>query len=271
MSNSITNIRGRDADLWLLDEAAIDRLDGIAHPERLLSADELERFARLRRDSVRRRFLGGRMLCRHALSAYADVAPADWRFTYGAYGRPEIESNPWGLLFNVSHTEGLLACVVARESLCGVDVELTPARPAAVALADKHFAVAEQAALRSLVPELRAARFVDYWVLKESYTKALGTGLSRRLSTFAFDLRGDPIAVHDAERDPEEARRWRFELLRVGRRHACAVAIRGDEPRAARAHVRTVDFATAMAAGRRPSCVRRHAEQRLPRRSSGHA
>jgi hypothetical protein len=76
-------------------------------------------------------------------------------------------------------------------------------------------------------------------------------GIALGLSTSTFDLGPDAIAVRDAERDPEEARRWRFDLLRVGRRHACAVAIRGDDCRAGRARVRTVDFAAAVAAGRR--------------------
>jgi len=220
---------GAGADLWLLAEAAVPELGAAATLERFLSAEETARYRRLRLEPVRRRFLGGRLLCRHALSAYTDVRPAEWRFAYGPFGRPELVSNPWGLRFNLSHTDGLIACVVTRGVPCGVDVELTPARPEDVALADEHFAPSERADLAGLEAGARARRFVDYWVLKESYTKALGAGLSRRLSSFAFDLGRSEITVRDTERRTAERRQWRFDLLRIGSRHACAVAVRRDE------------------------------------------
>jgi 4'-phosphopantetheinyl transferase len=175
---------GLAADLWLLDEAAVDELSAALTVGQLLSVEETARYTRHRLEGPRRRFLGARLLCRHALSAYADVAPAEWMFTQGRFGRPELDPNPWDLAFNVSHTVGLIACVVTRGGLCGVDVEPAPARPEAVALADGHFAPHECDALAAVADGARADLFVDFWVLKESYTKALGLGLSRRLSSF---------------------------------------------------------------------------------------
>jgi 4'-phosphopantetheinyl transferase len=231
------------AHLWLLPEAAVARVGAAVIPERLLSADELERYERLRLAPVRRRFLGARILCRHALSAYADVGPAEWRFAYGPHGRPELEPNVWGLRFNVSHTVGLIACVVTCSDTCGVDVELTPARPEAVALSEEHFAAAERADLNALAPGARAARFADLWVLKEAYTKALGVGLTRDLSSFTFDLRGPTITLGDPQREPAEARHWQFRLLRIGPQHTCAVALRRADRGARPLDVHPIDFA----------------------------
>ncbi|MDA0167636.1 4'-phosphopantetheinyl transferase superfamily protein [Solirubrobacter taibaiensis] len=241
---------GRAADLWLLDESAVDGLSAALSVETLLSPEELARYTRLRRAGVRRRFLGGRLLCRHALSAYADVAPAAWTFAAGRFGRPELEPNPHGLTFNLSHTEGLIACVITRGAACGVDVENVPARPEAVALADGHFARRERVALANAGDDrARADRFVDFWVLKESYTKALGVGLSRRMSTFGFDLGPPAVTVTDEERDPGERRDWQFELLRIGPRHACGVAVRRVGCDGQLLQLRTIDFVSAI--GRR--------------------
>jgi 4'-phosphopantetheinyl transferase len=125
---------------------------------------------------------------------------------------------------------------------------VTPARPEAVALADQHFAPSERSELATLQDCERAGRFVDYWVLKESYTKALGAGLSRRLSSFSFDLGADAVRVEDAQRDPAERRDWQFDLLRIGQRHACGVAVRRDGA-AHPLQVRSIDFAATL--GRR--------------------
>ena len=60
------------------------------------------------------------------LSRYAAVAPADWAFIANVHGRPELLDRPRGvpdLRFNLSHTEGLIACAVTIGREVGVDVE----------------------------------------------------------------------------------------------------------------------------------------------------
>ena len=82
--------------------------------------------ARLVFDRDRRAFLMTRALVRTTLSRYAPVAPADWRFITNAHGRPEILDRPAGvpdLRFNISHTDGLIACAVTIGREVGVDVE----------------------------------------------------------------------------------------------------------------------------------------------------
>lgn len=213
-------------DLWLLPEDAVDYFsDRLGGPE-LLTPEERARMHRMRVPAARRRFLGARLLSRHALSARTGLPPGRWRFAAGPDGRPEPEPAPGGVRFNLSHTDGLVACVVTRQRDCGVDVERTPARTAAAARLPHYFAPAEQAAVEAAPPGRRAERVAAYWVLKEAYVKALGTGLRRAPESFAFSPpHRPPIEVTDPQAPPDA--RWRFVLLRPTPGHVLAVAVGG--------------------------------------------
>ena len=103
--------------------AALARLDAY---KAVMSKNEHERMARLVFDRDRRAFLITRALVRTMLARYAAVAPADWRFIENVHGRPEILDRPSGtpdLRFNISHTDGLIACAVTIGREVGVDVE----------------------------------------------------------------------------------------------------------------------------------------------------
>lgn len=234
------------ATLHLLPETAVDAFAARVGGTGALSDAERTRWARLRGQGARRRYLGARLLVRHALSA-ADGRPTDrWHFTTGPWGRPELPPPDDGLRFNVSHTEGLLACVVTRHGGCGVDVESVPARPDAVVHLPPHLAPAERAALAALDGEARAVRLAELWVLKEAYLKALGTGLTRPLASFTFrdgaptapddptsptgpnrpdDPGGAPLTVDDPRLPVAEAATWRLRLMRPGPRHVLGLAL----------------------------------------------
>ena len=156
----------------------------------LLSPDEHERMARLIFDRDRRRFLLTRALVRTTLSRYAAVRPAEWAFITNVHGRPEILDRPRGvpdLRFNLSHTEGLIACAVTIGREVGVDVEHVQRR-LTQDVAGRFFAPREVQDLRALPEDEQPRAFFDYWTLKESYIKARGFGLALPLADFAFVL-----------------------------------------------------------------------------------
>ena len=91
-----------------------------------LSAEERTRCARLAFASDRRDFIAAHALLRHALSAHGHRDAREWLFIPDANGKPELASAPGErpqLAFNLSHTRGLVACVVARDVDVGIDVE----------------------------------------------------------------------------------------------------------------------------------------------------
>lgn len=178
-----------------------------------------------------------RALVRTVLSKYADVPPEAWRFVTNDYGRPEVDAPAaarW-LKFNLSHTNGLVAMIVAREREVGVDVEDRDRRGRLLNVADRYFSPSEVEALHALPNEEQLERFFLYWTLKESYIKARGMGLAIPLAQFSFSFH-DAITIDFDPRLHDDPNRWQFTALSFGRRHAVAAGI----TRKANEHVRIV-------------------------------
>jgi 4'-phosphopantetheinyl transferase len=193
----------------LVDPALLARLGQLMNPceraqqQRFLFEDD------------RLRYLVTRAMVRTVLSRHAPVAPADWAFTVNDYGRPELAAQHGmpGLHFNLSHTRGMIALAVSRQGALGIDIENIRLRPAPLDVAEHYFAPAEVAALATLPPAQRHARFFAYWTLKESYIKARGMGLSLPLDCFHFSFPGPTqvaLTVEPEAGDAAEAASWQF-------------------------------------------------------------
>jgi 4'-phosphopantetheinyl transferase len=201
---------------------------------RLMSADERLREKRFRFEKDRRTYVVTRALIRTVLSKYSSTEPCDWKFENNLYGRPELlrQSNAPPIRFNLSHTPGVVACAIALERDVGIDVEEITRKTETIELADRFFSPEEAATLRGLKREDRTERFFSYWTLKESYIKAIGTGLSTPLDSFSFHLKqGYPIRISfepDIEDDPAT---WQFAQFRLTNHHIFAASVRrGREP-----------------------------------------
>lgn len=204
-------LRSVHVDLVLTDSAGA--LAKRAEYLPLMSPEERERMSRLVFERDRQRFLLTRALVRTMLSRYAPVKPADWQFIANVHGRPEILDRPAGvpdLRFNISHTEGLIACAVTIGREVGVDVEHVNRR-LTQDVAARFFAPAEVAHLQSLPEDEQARVFFDYWTLKEAYIKARGFGLSLPLADFAFHLApGAGPAISFEPSLPDDPATWQF-------------------------------------------------------------
>lgn len=207
---------------------------GQVHSPRLLEAyralldeQEQQRHLRFRFEHLRLLYLVAHALVRTTLSRYEPLEPAAWRFLAGARGRPEVAPGLPRLRFNLSHTEGMAVCAVAREEDIGVDVEDSERRGQTAEIAEHYFAPSEVAALRALPPEQQRPRFFEYWTLKESYIKARGEGLALPLAHFAFHLEpGRQPRIRFDPRLVDDERAWRFVQLWPSRRYPVALAVR---------------------------------------------
>ena len=208
--------------------AALDKLDSY---RALLSRDEHERMARLVFDRDRRAFVITRAHVRTMLSRYAAVAPTDWRFIENAHGRPEILDAPPGtpdLRFNISHTDGLIACAVTIGREVGVDVEHV-GRHLTHDVAGRFFAANEVTDLRKLSLDDQQRVFFDYWTLKEAYIKARGFGLALPLADFAFKLNppGPPAITFEPSLDDDPST-WQFVQDWPTPQHRLGLAVRRE-------------------------------------------
>lgn len=196
--------------------------------ETLLAPDERERRDRYRFDHSKREYLLTRALVRTTLSRYAPVAPRAWTFDKNQWGCPSIADPAYAnLRFNLSNTQGLIACAVVDGRDVGVDVEDTSRKTETVGIADRFFSPREVEALRALPEEAQQARFFAYWTLKEAYIKARGMGLAIPLDQFSFLLDdGPPIRIAFEPELGDDASTWQFEHLALTPKHTTSAAVR---------------------------------------------
>jgi len=200
----------------------------------LLSADERARHERFVFARDRRDFAEAHALTRRALSLYERPAPADWTFEVAPGGKPglprELAGSP-PLVFNLSHTHGLVGCAVARGAEVGFDVELIDRAVDEQGIAERFFTPAECADIDGCAATERPVRFIELWTLKEAYIKAVGRGLSHPLDEFGFTF-GEQNEIRFAAPDGADSGQWMFALFAPlpRARMAVAVAVRSGAP-----------------------------------------
>jgi len=210
--NALTLASG-EAHVWLARPEQVSSPALRIACENVLSEEENLRRCRFRFERHRHHFLVAHALVRDTLSRYSELRPNEWVFHNNAYGRPEIANRASDLHFNLSHTDGLVACAVSRHSEIGVDVEAS-ARTVDVRVADRYFSAPENRALLTLPASQRQSRFLQYWTLKESYIKARGMGLALPLDGFAFSIaEGRAPDIEFLSGISDRAERWQFQLL----------------------------------------------------------
>jgi 4'-phosphopantetheinyl transferase len=132
------------------------------------------------------------------------------------------------LRFNISHTEGLIACAVTIGREVGVDVEHI-GRRLTHDIAGRFFAPREVNDLKALPDDQQHKVFFDYWTLKEAYIKARGFGLALPLGDFAFKL--SPPAPPEITFEPsldDDPATWQFFQDWPTPQHRLGLAVRRD-------------------------------------------
>ena len=225
---SIKPLAADEVHVWCRFTAAIpdDELSALAEQ---LSPCERERCRRFVVAQDRRDFTAAHALLRRVLSLHGGKLPSEWKFETNRYGKPRIASaEAPALLFNLSHTRGLVACAVAIGAELGIDVEAIHETALPREIASHFFSQTELRQLAACSPADYAHRFIEFWTLKEAYIKAIGTGLSHPLDSFSFSLDGNGDIQFSA-RDTRESE-WRFALITPDPGYRLAVAVRCKVP-----------------------------------------
>ncbi len=193
----------------------------------VLSSEETERAERFVFERHRLQYILAHGLLRFALSEAAPhVAPSDWTFRTGRYGRPFVAapSSATAIHFSLSHTEGCVACVVSAHEAVGVDVEQLSPRNALMETARSAFSPDEIETLKGLEAGAFLVRFYDYWTLKEAYLKAKGFGLHLPLDRFSMRLGPGGIAIRFEPEIVDDPQAWRFTMSSPSPTHRLAIA-----------------------------------------------
>jgi 4'-phosphopantetheinyl transferase len=212
--------------------------------EAWLTSDERRGADRFRRPTSRNQHVIGRGMARHLLGGDGVDARAI-RFDVLSQGKPVVAAPQAARQsFNVAHTEGLVLCGLATDErlLIGVDVERIERRTDP-ALADRYFSEPEIRFLRCRSDATwRRETFLRIWTLKESFIKAIGTGLHTPLADFAFeDIQADRPRLRVLKPGLDQGKRWTFHCFRPRPGFVGAVAI-GHDPLDAPATVELRSF-----------------------------
>ncbi|MGH8298317.1 MAG: 4'-phosphopantetheinyl transferase family protein [Steroidobacteraceae bacterium] len=222
-------------DLWCAYISDIGDAGFWSRYDGLLSAEERKKQSRFRFARDQRRYLLTRALVRTVLSRYVAVRPADWAFSPGPRGRPQISAPRLEppLEFNIAHSADLVMLGVTSGRTLGVDAENIAMRDVDIEGLHRYFTAEESAALLSLPPAGQRRRFFELWTLKESYIKARGMGLAIGLDAFRFELTGDDgLTMHMRPELTDSPRHWRLWQLTPRPDYLAAVcaARGGDAP-----------------------------------------
>lgn len=186
-----------DVHLWgcRLGEAR----EAYAELENHLEEGERSRADRFRRQQDAARYIAGRGLLRFMIGKYLDLNPRHLRFEYGQQGKPYLE-NGNGLQFNLSHAGDLAMLAFSLDRAVGVDVESREREIRGDEIAFRFFSTAEQAELRALEAEDRAAAFLRGWTRKEAFIKVRGQSILKELARFSVSLApGDDAPIREIE------------------------------------------------------------------------
>ena len=202
----------------------------------ILSVEEIAKYKRFHFEKDRHSYLISHALVRKVFSSYCNVKPDKWSFTNNQHGKPDIspEIKCPALKFNLSHTDGMSVCVVSLENDCGIDVENIQRKSRTFAVADRMFAPAEVATMRSSNDGEVQRKFFEFWTLREAYVKAIGTGLGGSSKAFYFTVEEQSTGerkmskIHFVPDDSSQSSAWQFVLLNLSSEHISAVALKDE-------------------------------------------
>jgi 4'-phosphopantetheinyl transferase len=204
-----------DVHVWTVS------VTGAAPDDTPLSAGEHARATRFLAEADRRDYIAAHVLLRRALSSVDPAyAPREWEFAAGERGRPELRDRR--IRFNLSHTRGLVACVIAATD-CGIDVE--PVELERDLPRRRVLTADESAALAALPVAEQPLRYARLWTLKEAYAKARGLGLDLPFDRLRVDLTDPPQVTDSSAGAPGTD--WHCEQWSPTPDHVAAVVVAG--------------------------------------------
>ncbi|MCY0877595.1 MAG: 4'-phosphopantetheinyl transferase superfamily protein [Firmicutes bacterium] len=154
----------------------------------LLPAGDVQRILLCRNPLEQRRKFIGRLLVRWRLSVLSGGTMKGVALAQGVQGKPYALGLPWS--FSVSHSGCCIVAALAHEAV-GIDVE--ERRPVSESVFRNALTPSEFAYVTAVAEERqRTDRFLTVWTRKESYFKALGTGLTGAWRTLPFAVDNAP-------------------------------------------------------------------------------
>ncbi len=128
-------------------------------------------------------------LLKDMLKGFYDIDYTEEMTKKTEHGKPYLADYP-DVHFNISHSEGIAACIVENRQ-CGIDCEkVREYRPNVM---KRAFSEKEQALIEAAPENERDMLFFTLWTLKEAYIKAIGKGLSYPMDEVEFTFENGAV------------------------------------------------------------------------------
>ncbi|HEX3022520.1 MAG TPA: 4'-phosphopantetheinyl transferase superfamily protein [Lachnospiraceae bacterium] len=135
------------------------------------------------------------LLARYMLWKSTGESIRNTAFQVGSYGKPYCSN--FDIHFNISHSDRMILGVIGNSEV-GIDIERITG--ADIDIAKQFFTEDERNLILSQKDEdIRSKVFFEIWTRKESFLKAIGTGLNTSLTS--FDVCGDQVCYEGRQYD----------------------------------------------------------------------
>ncbi|KIQ79982.1 4-phosphopantetheinyl transferase [Bacillus sp. L_1B0_8] len=148
----------------------------------LVSIEKKRKIERYKKKEDAYRTLLGDVMIRSIICKRYKISNQDIKYSYNKYGKPNWIGDKF-FCFNISHSGDWIVCIVGNTSV-GIDIEQM--RPIKLETISQLFSMKEIEDLNLKVLTEKNDYFYDLWTLKESYIKAIGTGLSTPFNSFTI-------------------------------------------------------------------------------------
>lgn len=164
--------------------------------QKKVSAECFDEARGFRHKGVAIRRMLGEALVGSALERYWGLLWGNYRIARGEKGKPFIADKE-NIFFNISHSGDYVVCAVSDREI-GIDIEKRA--KARMEVAGRFFHKQEVQALNAMSGDEQNKLFYDYWSVKESFLKYIGTGLARPLDSFLVQFSAGGISLYEEEK-----------------------------------------------------------------------
>ncbi len=179
------------------DESDLQKLYLSASAQRQLKTDKI------RKPEDKKLSLLAEHLLRIALK---EEGITDFKIIKGEHGKPYIENE--SIFFNLSHSGNVCICALSDKEI-GCDVERV--KKANMKVAKRFFSPEEFEALENAEESEKDDLFFRIWTMKESFIKAVGTGLGMPLTSFCVDLSAyTPFISYSSDERPFQLKEYKL-------------------------------------------------------------
>ncbi len=179
LTNCTPTLYKNELHVWRYSVRHEDYLTELHAP--VLSEEERVRCSEFLYDPDKRKYICNHVFRRSVLARYLGIPPVHVQYSYTNFGKPFFNKSEIQFSHSYRNDIGLLAVYKGGE--VGIDIERDKEMDDVVTFSNFSFSEAEKAMIFAN-GKFDKSTFFTFWTFKESFIKAIGTGLNADIRKF---------------------------------------------------------------------------------------